>query len=88
MLSEKLAQKVKFRQDEINQAKNDMNDGPAETQNIVEDIEESKPEVITIPTEASEPVEAPVASESSPNLSILRSATAKVRVNLYPSYVF
>ena len=88
MLSEKLAQKVKFRQDEINQAKNDMNDGPAETQNIVQDIEESKPEVITIPTEASEPVEVPVASESSPNLSILRSATAKVRVNLYPSYVF
>lgn len=74
---EKLAQKVKFRQDEINQAKNDMNDGPAETQNILQDIEESKPEVITIPTEASEPVEAPVASESSPNLSILRSATAK-----------
>jgi len=72
---EKLAQKVKFRQDEINQAKNDMNDEPAEVETVVQDIEETKPEVIMIPTEASEPVEAPVVSENSPKPSTLRPTT-------------
>ena len=70
---------MKFRQDEINQAKNDMNDEPAEAETVVQDIEETKPEVITIPTEASEPVEAPVVSESSSKPSTLRPTTAKVR---------
>ena len=74
---------MKFRQDEINQAKNDMNDEPAEAETVVQDIEETKPEVITIPTEASEPVEAPVVSENSPKPSTLRPTTAKVRGSFY-----
>lgn len=84
---EKLAQKVKFRQDEINQAKNDMNDEPSEADNVVEDIEESKPEVITIPTEASEPVETTIVSENSSKPSTLRPTTAKDVPSRRPSRV-
>ena len=65
-----------------------MNDEPVEVETFVQDIEETKPEVITIPTEASEPVEAPVVSENSPKPSTLRPTTAKVRALFSLKIVF